>query len=78
MSNAEEFAKWTREFENAPVDVYGESPVGEMAWKAMNAIVDRVEFDATDFDPPTSLGYGIACAAFWLALGAVLVALILH
>ncbi len=77
MSQADEFAKWVNVLEHAPVDAEGDIPVGDMAWKAMNAIVERIEYDASDFEPSTSLGYGIACAAFWLSLGAVLVALIL-
>lgn len=82
MSRADEYAKWARELANAPIDdLSGTSAEAELAWRAMNAIVEQMEgaVESCDAeDVASQWAQSIQWAAFWVSAGAVIVAAILR
>lgn len=71
----EEFEKWNEVLGDLPADEAGDQWTG-MAWRILSAKAERLE----DYEPPNpaaEYANAICWAAFWLALGGVLVALIL-
>lgn len=76
--SAQEFEHWKAIFSNSKPDEDGDDPEGDLAWRAMEAIVERLEHHHGDIeDAARELAPALPWAAFWLSLGAVLVALII-
>lgn len=78
--DADEFSKWARELPNAPIDKDDDSPVGDLAWRAMNAIVRDIEDGYVSDEEAIANEYAnaICWAAFWLAAAAVVVTAIVR
>lgn len=72
--SADEFVKWSSTLDAAPVDADGDSPRAELAWRAMNSIVENMEnYRPGDIeDAAREIATGISWAAFWIAAGAVI------
>lgn len=71
---AHEFKEWMDVFHACPESGDDNlSAEAELAWRAMNRLIDDMDYEA---DPGLTIGEGIAWATFWIAVAAVLVALI--
>ena len=71
--SGQDFKQWAEAFDAAPVDEDGDSAIRDLAWRGMLACVEKAEVVPGDIeDAAREIATGLAWAAFWPSLAAVI------